>query len=361
MDFGFAPGVTQQDVRVRLLFDLRGGTTRIPPPPLATVQEFVGHLGGVSDIDNLLLGVHATNEVLKVPMFPNQRGETEYETLEASLTDTNKSIAIPDVLLPPDPTAHFFHIKGCNIGTARPFLVKLKQALGNKVKVTAPKHFHGLATENGLGLFEFMAREFIIRRLTRFASRRAAVTAFQNAGFTLLDGTPVPANSWERWIPKKIGKTRKPKLRVRLGVAIGGIRTIPIPFEFRVDPKPFKDRLEFTPPTPFPPPSEWQARFRQSIRDDPRFSTAPPNPHPYPFHVRLGYPTVDAFFAGYRWKHSRKGRFLKSTGSRVKYTAVVPITNAAGNLIFGFYPNPGTGHAPIPGPAESDRLFYEEV
>ena len=71
-------------------------------------------------------------------MFPGQRGATNYETLEDTLATTSHWVAIPDPLIgytSGDPVTHFVHFKGCNIGKARPFVVKFREALGDHVNV----------------------------------------------------------------------------------------------------------------------------------------------------------------------------------------------------------------------------------
>lgn len=49
---------------------------------------------------------------------------------------------------------------GCNIGKAPSFLAEWKKALGGNVNLIAPKHFDGLSSEDGYGVWEFLCYEF---------------------------------------------------------------------------------------------------------------------------------------------------------------------------------------------------------
>lgn len=202
MDFGFAPGGTAQDGRVRQLFQRRANTTLIHNPrTIATVRAFVDHLatsGTVArPIEDALIGAHANSEGwIFIPMFGGQAGPTSYEILEDTLANPARSIALQDAVIghnPGDPITHSVHFKGCNIGKAQPFVAKFREALGDHVNVTAPKHFHGITPEPRLGIFEYMAYEFSLRQPTDFPNRAAVLAAFQAAGFSYVDGTAVAA------------------------------------------------------------------------------------------------------------------------------------------------------------------------
>src|SRR3712207_4013396 len=108
MHYGFAPGVTAQDGRARALFARRANTVLVHRRGLTTVRGFVDHLANsaavVRPIDDALLGAHANSEgMIFIPMFPGQAGPTEFETLEETLANAARSIAIPDAVIGHNP------------------------------------------------------------------------------------------------------------------------------------------------------------------------------------------------------------------------------------------------------------------
>src|SRR5688572_24772675 len=101
MNFGFAPGRTGYDQNLRALFTLRANTTLVAPRGLTTVRQFVTHLatapGIALPIDDALLGTHAnSNGHIVTPLYAGQRGASSYDTIEETLDDPNRSIAISD-------------------------------------------------------------------------------------------------------------------------------------------------------------------------------------------------------------------------------------------------------------------------
>lgn len=367
MDFGFAPGGTAHDGRVRQLFQRRANTTLIHTRTIATVRAFVDHLatsGTVArPIDDALIGAHANSEAwIFIPMFGGQDGPTSYEILEETLADPAKSIALQDAVIghnPGDPITHSVHFKGCNIGKAQPFLAKFREALGDHVNVTAPKHFHGITPERRLGTFEYMAYEFSLRRPSDFPNRAAVLAAYQAAGFTYLDGTAVAAADWNPWIPRRINKTRTFQEPAPLGIKLGTRRTIRVPRQFRVDRLPFKFTTTFQNAASVPAPAARQAEFERVLALDPRFDAA----HAFPAYERLGYASFADFIAGYTWTHPSSGRRMNTRGRRTEYTVVVVIMDRVANhLIFNYHPAAGSPHAAITtGLQENNGDFFETV
>ena len=369
MDYGFAPGKKAQDRRARNLFSRRANTALVAPKSLATVRGFAQHLlasGSVTrPIDDALIGAHASSEGwVMITMFPGQKGATMYETLEEALATASKSIAIDDTVIgysAGDSITHSVHFKGCNIGKAPVFLAKFKEALGGNVMVTAPRHFHGIYENKAYGTFEFMAYEFQVRNKTYFPSRAAILAAFDEGGFSYLDGTAVPTAEWAKWVPKKnVSRSVPTTLNSKLGVTIGKRKTIPTDREYRVE------RQQFT-TTPWsikftggPAPSSEAARqaaFERSVSGDADFQST----HPYPWYERLGYADVTELFAGYTWKHDVKKSTLFTTGTRVEYTIILPITDASGNLVYNFHPLSTTPYTAIINLNETDSDYFEQV
>lgn len=365
MDFGFAPGNDGHHQNLRGLLLRRANTTLVNARNMATLQAFIKHLetnaGVTRPIDNMLLGAHANSEgQIFTPMFPNQRGPTRFETLEESLATPANSIVIPDAVIgftAGDPVTHALHFKGCNIGKARPYLVKFKEALGDHVIVTAPKHFHGITPASN-GLFEYMAYEFSVRNPTDFPNRAAVLSAFQAGAFTYIDGSNVLSAEWNPLIPARVDRRFEVQEAQPLGVSVGTLTTVNVPRQFRVDRIPFIWTITFPTPSAVPAASARQAAFEASVGATPNFDSS----HPFPMYERLGYATLLDFFAGYTWTHAKDGNKLVSRGTRTEYSVVLGIRNrTTGNLIFNFYPTAAGPAAITTGLVETDSTFFESV
>jgi hypothetical protein len=258
------------------------------------------------------------------------------------------------------PITAFFHFKGCNLGKAKPFLTKLKEALGGHVSVTAPKHFHGLTPAPPEGILEYMCYEIDILRNKAFPDRATAISEFQALQFPRIDGTKIPDADWKVLIPKGIGATSEVQVSQSLGTTIGKRKTILTPRQFRVNPHPFPWTVKYANAASIPKsdPDRLQA-LENDLRDNPKFK----DDHPFPSYRRLGYQSFGDFFSGYDWKCKPYKANLVCTGSRVKYTVVTAITNTVtGDLVFNFYPNSGFSQpAMTTAIQESDSTFFETV
>jgi hypothetical protein len=366
VDYGFAPGSTAQDRRARNLFSRRVNTTLVARKSLGTLRAFANFLltsaTVTRPIDDGLIAAHANSEGwIFIPMFPKQKGGTNFETLEKTLSEATKSVAIDDAVIgftTGDPITHSVHFKGCNIGKAPAFLTKFREALGGNVKVTAPKHFHGIYEHTAFGTFEYMAYEFQVRNKTYFANRAAVLAAFEAGGFTFIDGTAVPTTDWPKWVPKKrVSKSVKTPLNAALGVTIGKRKTIETEREYRVKPLKFRWSIKYSGGPPPATTASRQAGFEASVSADPHFLST----HDYPWYERLGYADATEFFAGHTWQHSVKKNTLFTTGTRIEYTILLPITDATGNLVFNFHPLSTTPYAAVSNLSETDSDYFEQV
>jgi hypothetical protein len=367
MDYGFAPGITPQDARARHLFDRRANTTLLASKSLNTVRAFGSFLlssGTVTrPIDDALIAAHANSEGwIFIPMYPKQKGGTNFETLETTLSDPTKSIAIDDAVIgftAGDPIMHSVHFKGCNIGKAPAFLTKFREALGDNVMVTAPKHFHGLWEHSEYGTWEYMAYEFQVRNKTYFATQADVISSLDAGGFTYIDGTAVATADWAKWVPKKkVAKSVTTPLSAKLGVAIGKRKTIVTERQYRVTPLKFWWSITYHGGPPPATKALQQAAFEASVSADATFDPA----HPYPWYARLGYADVAEFFAGHTWVHKVSKGTLYTTGTRVEYTVLLPITDpATGDLVFNFHPLKTKPYTPISHLAETDSDYFEQV
>jgi hypothetical protein len=380
MDFGFSPvvntataGGKQHLTDLQKMFARMANTTLISKGGMTSVRQFIVHLdkttGITKPIGDLLIGSHANEEgQISVPMFPGQSGWTTFEFLEDTLSDTKKSIKIPDSLIgftAGDPISHSVHLKGCNVGDAQPFLVKLQEAFGGNVNVTAPKFFHG-ATSEPQGSFEYMGYEFTVARPelflkpgpkpgTKVPDRNLALSEFDGKKFPLIDGTTkVPTADWDKLIPPNPNAPRFDQATSKLGATFGKRTTIKTPRQYRVVP------ITFGPwtvvfPNPASVPKDEPTQLQELSNDleikdkHGRFLDA----HPFPQWTREGFADLKTFIAGYKWKCTPKGASLICTGTRFHFVVALAITDPAttpagaifadGTLIFNFYPAAGSG------------------
>jgi hypothetical protein len=396
MDVAFAPLNSKQDVFLRRVLELRTNTKRVTTAGVVTVEELIADLPSNSNVtvpfDNVLLGSHASHFEIYLPLTRQQAIEPdvfEHTTFEiaARVANANPSpVKFPDTLFV-STTDGRIHFKGCNVGRDRPdtsriasapvpFLAKLRKAFGDTVRLTAPKHFHGIVNRtvvnsktgviSGLGMFEFMAYEFSVRTKTRFKKTADLVQAFKDAHLKLIDGSEVPPEKWATWLIKGINGTTTIKFRPSLGTTIGTQTTLEVEGQLDVDVVPFPWDATFE-PSDFPEPANYLAEFKDNMKGAPEFDPA----SEFPFYERWGYPSFDAFFDGLVWnpkppltkvKPPPPPTILRSLGTRVEYTLRIPITDpTSGNLLFNFFPSPSSIASAFVGMPETDARLYAEV
>ena len=356
---------------------------------VATVREFVTAVNldmGNHPVGALLVGAHANSEgKWYVPLFAGQKdnakkltNRTDFENLEQTLEAgaLTKQIRIDagTVGFTAPPPTRVFHIKGCNLGKSVPFLVKLKEALGGRMLVSAPKHFQGAYRSEKTGnhgSFEFMSYEFQVQTPARkdgktfkgFASRADLIAAFVAADHQYVSGR-VPDADWEALVPKKIGQTQNFTYRAPLGGTVAGQSELvmsPDPKTGLGGGRQFRYYLAET-QWPFAAPAGTQAVKETALKtkiatDDPRFD---PN-HVWPFYKRIGFGSLDEYMDGHHWTFDKK----LATGRRVEYTVVIPVTDTSGatpKLFFNFFPAAGAVQSAITnGIPPGDPRFYEVV
>lgn len=378
MDYGFAPGTTAQDGRVRNMFSRRGNTTLIAAARnRSTVKEFIEHLSNTSSItkpiDDILVGTHANSQgYLFLPLSPGQTLPTDYETVEDTITDATKSIAVTDTLIgytTGDPITKSFHIKGCNIGKATPFLTKLKEAIGGHLHVTAPIHFHGLYEMTTHGTWELMAYEFRLIRRTAFANRDDYLTALDAEGFQFYNGDAVATADWQAWVPQTITRSSSVVMTLPLGTTLNNRTTIQFDRSFRYRADNYTFTINFSGAVP----SSTTDRMAALSTALDNFKYRPTDAiggfdsaHPYPEYVRWGYSSKQAFLDEHEWSFSVSGSRLVCVGRFHDYTLLIPVTDrataTAGNLLFNFYPVATSGLTAITtGLLVSDTNFFATV
>jgi hypothetical protein len=380
MDYGFAPGGTPQDGRVRNMFSRRGNTTLIAAARnRSTVKQFIAHLVSTGTItkpiEDILIGTHANSQgYLFIPLHPNQAGPTTYEIAEDTITDASKSIAVPDALIgytTGDPIINNFHIKGCNIGKATPFLDKLKEAIGGNLNITAPLHFHGLFDLSSHGTWELMQYEFRLVRKTAFATRADYLTDLDAEGFTFYNGDAIATADWESWVPQNITQPSSVVVNLNLGVTINKRTTIPFDQAFRYRSSDYTFTITFPNAGSIPASTADRMTALDTALDGFKYRSTDTiggfdSSHPYPEYVRWGYSSKQDFIDEHDWRFSVSGSRLVCLGRFHEYTMLVTVTDRdaanLGNVIFNFYPIASTGLAAITtGLQVTDNNFFATV
>ncbi len=360
MDYAFDPGVTTYERTLARLLKARDNTQLISQSGVTNVADFfkalqAQHLKG----GNLIVGSHAVDEgEMEIAMDGSTGPKTDYEGLQG--VDTRGSIKLTASISDANTCLHF---KGCAIGAdeSLPYLRLLKQALGNPKQVTAPRFVYGLNGDSPDGVFEFMLYEFRVMSLQRLTDYAAVTSAFQAAAtanpalFKLLDGSPVPAANWSKWIQQ----VKKVKPTPNLAPATKDEVTFPIDLKIAQPDGTFSDTVgngyfwaetdKWTFPITFnnvasmPPQAQWAGLLKPAMQSLPRYTSA----HLYPIYVRKHFADFKSFFAGFTWTPQPDTKStppkILYTGVHYVYTLLIPVTIAGTDdqLIFNYYPDAG--------------------
>ena len=397
MDFGMTAAVGGYFALMeeRLRHDVPAINLRTAPSSVAVfLNDLFGDSSVTKPVGDLYIGTHAGSDGFlflrlfrgQVDVLGNPTDVTDYEVLTQAVNSPSRPARIQDSLVDfhratppaPDPApTHSVHIKGCNIGRDRfnptatpraPFLVRLKEAFGGNVNVTAPKHFHGLIPETTHnGTFEFMEQELIVRTKAvparggfgGFANRDDLIDAYKAATLHYHDGTAIPDADWQTLVPRRMVDNRAIRTTIPLGRTVERLTSLPINKQFRIE----LERVEWT-ITQSSLPTDRSQRLTlltTSITADPRFATT----HAWPLYERRGFRDVASYMDGHHWSFSVNGDTMTCIGRRFDYTVVLPIVDrtvtppASRPLIFNFYPGTGsTEPAILTGFVESDNTYF---
>src|SRR5262245_9291492 len=221
-DYALAPGPSAYDKVMAAMLKARPETILIDDPSLADLAKFIPGLAASSLITNpirhILVGSHASSEgTLKLRIGTIVDRSVNYSDLLDLIK--SRALAIDIKALLPRPTdasnnkiqARFI-IRGCRAGHQQKFVDKLRGALGGLVPVAAPLHYHLVtATKKPPGYVEYLGYAFELSNPTQFKNRAALITAMQGASFSRIDGNPLPAKVWDKWIPKNPHKLDRGK------------------------------------------------------------------------------------------------------------------------------------------------------
>lgn len=349
-DYAFVPGTSPFDVQMAHVLDNRTQTIRIADPLIDTLSGFIRALGNNTAVTNpvrhLVVASHANpGGHLRLQLTVATVADVSYEDLEAAVKA--KSLLVDGRLLEPrpkdsggSPVAPAFLFRGCRIGLAPPYLKKLKEALGNTVTVIAPKHFHDAAEQSKpTGYVEYMSYNFSLFRPKAFGNKAEAVKAYEAAGFTRIDGQPVPAKLWPGWIPEKdLNKQGNNKIAASVVSPITKAKES-IPGYFRYTLRKFLETdgsfaLMKDPGT--------EAGRKKAVRDEYVKIARYQDTHPFPEYVRYGYKSMDEFMDGWAWtfKYDASNHTLYHNATRHEYIVIRPIVEPATNrLILNYYPS----------------------
>lgn len=363
MDYAFAPGVDSAINSNREALKRRPAT-------------FVFDASGVTNVAEFLFSANITSAVLGPgDLFAAGHGSAEGElflTLDSTLpalttfesvvtARASGSIKIPANL---NTGQQNFCLTSCLLGSdhCRPLLIMLKMALGNPNSVSAPKFLHGFQHgSNGVDLFEWMLYDFWIvgndSGKKPLATRAEAVSKFGTGTFKFFDGTDVPVDRWDHWIPPQA------QLALDSTVIVEATFAFPVTLPFPGHHKEIidghwlsePDWITFTIDTNVVP-------VGQDVIVD-TLRTELPNKldfasHLYPVYRRHHFNTLEDFIQGWNWQVTPSNNTLKFVGMRYTYHLWIPITNpaTADELISNYYPPSGNAVITFT-PTSHPRLF----
>ncbi len=368
MDLFFIPGDTPADRLAQRFFVKRPGATRPTIKPVKNhLEGFLGTLVGdttltrpIGDIITVAHGADVGQYF--IPLKGSVGVPADFEKVVTA--DTNDTIRIDAALVTPSgggaQATITVRMMGCNIGEARPLIEKFQSAMKPKsgaLHVIAPLHFDEVHSIKG-GLVEFLAHNFTLRVKDKFPDLASLLNAFDQKGFTYLDGTAIPATAWDAWVPRDIHPSDSPQefgFDVTLDPAANGQTDVRMHRQYRFKMEPFMHGVIA------PDPGTDHDRIELLRRNLPKAST-PAGEHvydpsyPWPLWKRYGFAKLDDFVDNLNWKDT----FDRSTNKHLftakmpQYTVMLPVTDPPGPTVppkppprprmtfYNFYPDGNT-------------------
>ena len=390
MDFAFDPRGTKYDVTIRKMFSFRNNTTVLDVklrPDITTVDDYFTMLAGSvsTPLTNILLGSHGNEAGQMALEFTDGFGFTSWEALNFCIHGLKRKCQLVDKIInprPQDPTTHqpipaFIFIRGCRIGTAVPFLQKMKEVVNGlsttPVSISAPKFFIELY-EQAQGIFECFLYDFHAYMNKPFTSRADLITELEKPAYDYKDiyGTKITDAQWKAWIPTDFRKTKDPLLSADLNPS--PITNFPSLMSGRYKFERVPDILTWLVDSSIPASSipttkaGFPAFLKQQMNEraahpgiDDDFGLSLQSTHPFPFFKRNGYNTIEEMVDGMEWTQSRDLRTFK--GARYEYTVSPPIikNNSNNELIFNYYAAPGSGTTSSTMFGDNDPTYFQTV
>jgi hypothetical protein len=232
-------------------------------------------------------------------------------------------------------TRPFLHIRGCEIGRAAPYMIKLKAALGGNLTITAPLFYHVVdSIASPPGRIEYFLYHFTVAAAAPYRKRADLVEAFKNKpAFTDLDGKSIPAANWDDWVPAS-GLTQPSHIVFSLAVSPVDNRKTKVKGYFKYRLRPFlKDSLAH-----FPASLRSEAKRVEWLIDQVRKWPIMSPTHPFPAYVRYGYKSFDDFAAGWKWRVEPTGDQFKINVFRHEYDVLPPVVETSTRkLLLNFF------------------------
>jgi hypothetical protein len=347
--------------------------TTVQIPPARTVKEFFDALHAASSssvpkpVGGLLVGTHANNDGWFEARFsPKQTRATEYDEVIRVVASDAFAFRIPlSLVIGANPPVKV-RIVGCQAGKAPEMLAVLKRVFGNAPPVVGSKFFYEALDYSGHGAFvsfrygfEAYSPKEVKRRADLIALFTARAQAFPS-DFQFMDGSPVPASQWTKWLPARgFSKTRQRfgPSHGKLAQKIGKVRTLPsIQLEMRHTVRYVGHIVpNMTAPATL---AAGRAELKQKLPGLPEFAAN----HEFRFFRRKGNPTLADYVDTFDWKFQQNGTSTNCSGSRHDYSVLVPVkhipsgaTWEAQRLMYHFYPDPGVQHVLFTGDFNEDQ------
>ncbi len=285
----------------------------------------VGHFPQAGD---LLLGAHgAPGGFLSMAMDAKNSPPVNYEDVENLTT-----VKIPAGV---GTASTVIRLASCNLGDPDtiPFLKVLKKAMNAPNNLTAPRYLHSVSTPDNKQFWEFMTYTFLVlgKRLGRdpLLTRDAVVGAFGAAGLKFFDGTDIPLESFEAWVPEAAKLNLRPttvnevEFDFPVNASLGGslLVVLHVPGKFRANLE--KVNLPITSNViPVGDDVEREILETELGKDNSYKSN-----HPYPVYVRYGMKSLHDFVNSWNWKVTQEANNgLRYAGTRFSYEIRIPVT-----------------------------------
>ena len=212
-DYAIAPGDTDFDKQLQKFVSVRERTILLQSPLLHTFKGWLEGLATSDEITHpirhlLFVGHGGLSGVLKGAIEQLPIGTVSYEMLDDAVKK-KKLVVDLDLFLPRPveqgktyPTE--LRILGCLIGASAPFMKKLSEAFGKKLRIYAPKHLViGASVPNPRGEAAYPAYAFSVFLPAKVADKAALVDLLmkRKPPYILENGKAVPKDYWKIWVP----------------------------------------------------------------------------------------------------------------------------------------------------------------
>ncbi len=356
-DFAFIPGIGDQALEgLSTVTHLSSTAVVVLVEQKATLSNFLLALQNGVEIlgwdpaGDLLIGAHgdALGD-LQMSLDDANPTPAHYESLESALQ--SQSIRIPDDVRSPGTAVRLL---SCSIGAdeCQPFLLLMKSAMGNPVRLTAPRYVHSYQIQDDQkSVVEFMHYDFFIAGANNgrapLTTRDAVLGKFGDAAFPYFDGTSIDPDLWDKWIPTAgrlslSGSGQNLNTPSPVNITLGNLTITTnsvlsfawglVPFD--IEPLPYNG---FTP-------TDDTAKFGVLDQELPQIGKYQ-DTHKYPVFKRWGFNKLSDFIRGWNWTVKLINGKLKFIGTRYMYELKIPITKpGTTDLIFNYY---AAGQIPI--------------